>query len=77
MILETKKNVMDLQPGQSSVITSLIENVYTSKLMALGILPRTTVKMIRKAPFGNVFYIKLENHQLAIRAEEAKTIIIE
>lgn len=77
MILETKKNIMDLQPGQSSVITSLIENVYTSKLMALGILPRTTVKMIRKAPFGNVFYIKLENHQLAIRAEEAKTIIIE
>lgn len=75
--METKKNIMDLQPGQSSVITSLIENVYTSKLMALGILPRTTVKMIRKAPFGNVFYIKLENHQLAIRAEEAKTIIIE
>lgn len=77
LILNSERNLLDLRPGQSGIIVILKENVYTSKLLALGMLPKSNIKMIRKAPFGKVFYVKLDNHQIAIREEEAKTIIIE
>ena len=75
--MDTQSDLLALKPGQSGIISGLKENVYTSKLMALGVLPKATIKMVRKAPFGKVFYIKLDDHQLAVREEEAKTVIIE
>lgn len=75
--MASNKTLLTLQPGQSGLVVILTENSYTSKLMALGILPNTRIKMMRKAPFGKVFYIKLDSHQIAIRGEEANTVIIE
>lgn len=73
----SNKTLLTLQPGQSGMVVILAENSYTSKLMALGILPNTRIKMMRKAPFGKVFYIQLNSHQIAIRESEAITVIIE
>ncbi|HRO08390.1 MAG TPA: FeoA domain-containing protein [Saprospiraceae bacterium] len=75
--VDVQKPLLLLRPGRSGIVKVLIENQYAGKLLALGVLPDAVVKMVRKAPFGNVFYIKLDNHQLAIRAAEAESIIIE
>ena len=45
--------------------------------MNLGILPNTRITLVRRAPFGKTLYIKLGNYQMAIREEEAQTIILE
>jgi ferrous iron transport protein A len=67
----------DLRPGDSAYIAEVNENNFTCKLLNLGLLPRTKVTMVRKAPFGGAYYIKLGSHQLAVRIEEAASITVE
>jgi ferrous iron transport protein A len=71
-----KKTLAELEVGQTGIISILEENAYTCKLLNLGLLPSVQVKMVRKAPFGDAYYVKLEGHQLAIRRNEARTIKI-
>lgn len=68
-----------LQSGSLSTtyhIVYLDESPYTTKLMNLGIVPGCSVKIVRKAPFGQVFYIKAENNFVALRQEEMACIHI-
>jgi ferrous iron transport protein A len=75
--LDKRNTLASLAPGQSAFVSVLDENIYTCKLLNLGILPKTKVTMVRKAPFGGAFYIKLDHHQMAIREVEAATIYIQ
>lgn len=74
--MNNRKTLANLAPGQSAFVSVLDENIYTCKLLNLGILPKTKVTMVRKAPFGGAYYIKLDHHQMAMREEEASTIYI-
>lgn len=47
-----------------------------SKLMSMGILPGSQVNMIRKAPMGGGWYIKVDNKVIAMRAEELNCIVL-
>ena len=76
-LLKDHRTLATLAPGASALVSTLDENTYTCKLLNLGLLPKAKVTMVRKSPFGGAFYIKLEGHQLAMREEEAATIIIE
>jgi Fe2+ transport system protein FeoA len=57
-------------------ILYLDESPYTTKLINLGLVPGCTVRIVRKAPFGQVFYIKAENNFVALRQEEMACIHI-
>lgn len=70
-------NLSSLLPGESGIVKRIIEGSFTCKLLSLGVLPKTKVKMVRKSPLGDAFYIKLENYQLAVRKSEAETIFVE
>jgi ferrous iron transport protein A len=72
-----KKSVIDLKQGQWAYIKSLDELELTCKLMTLGILPKSKVEYIRKAPFGGALYLKINDHIVAVREEEASQIKIE
>lgn len=76
-VLNKLKSLADLKPGESAFISEVNENTYTCKLLNLGLLPRTKVTLVRKAPFGGAYYIKLGSHQLAVRIDEAASITIE
>ena len=76
-ILDPKRTLSSLKPGESAYVTILNECTITCKLLNLGLLPKTKVTLVRKSPFGGAYYIKLDGHQLAVRVEEAKTIYIE
>jgi ferrous iron transport protein A len=69
--------LLDLSLGQSATIAVVNETNLTCKILNLGLLPGTRVKMVRKSPFGGAYYIKLGSHQLAVREEEAASIFIE
>jgi ferrous iron transport protein A len=75
--LKVAKTIADLKAGESAKIVVLDEGGYTCKLLNLGLIPNTLVTMVRTAPFGGAYYIKLGDHQLAVRIEEAKTITLE
>jgi ferrous iron transport protein A len=71
------KTLLELPTGQSAKIAVVSESNLTCKLLNLGLLPGTEVTMVRKAPFGGAYYIKLGSHQLAVRDEEAASISVE
>ncbi|MBK9254727.1 MAG: ferrous iron transport protein A [Saprospiraceae bacterium] len=71
------KSLISLLPEEEGVIIKLSDHKYASKLMTLGVLQGVRVKIIRFAPFGGALYLQLPNHQIALRNDEAASIIIE
>jgi ferrous iron transport protein A len=54
----------------------LTDLAYSARLMEMGVLPGSLVKLIRKAPFGCPLYLQVGPHFLAIREKEATHIVI-
>lgn len=54
------------------------DDVFPSKLLDLGLIPETNIKIIQKSPMGGMYLIELQNEKsrIAIRAEIAKKIIV-
>ena len=65
-----------LKPGESAIVHSFRDEEMAYKLLSMGILPGSSVQMIRKAPFGGAFYIKADFQQFAIRNQEAECIVL-
>jgi len=65
-----------LKKGESRTIHSFSDEATACKLMSMGILPGSSVKLIRKAPFGGAIYIKADHQQFAIRNTEAACIVL-
>ena len=72
-----EKPLSTLSLGEIAYIKDCTDNSYACKLLTLGLLPKTQVCIVRKAPIGGALYIKLNGHQIAIRKEEADAIIVE
>ena len=70
------KELNALEPGHSATIRSFSDEATACKLMSMGILPGSTVKLVRKAPFGGAIYIKADNQQFAIRNSEAECVML-
>ena len=65
-----------LEPGKSATIQSFSDEETACKMMSMGILPGSIVKLVRKAPFGGAIYIKADNQQFAIRNKEAACVLL-
>lgn len=70
------KELIALEPGSSAIIRSFSDEATACKLMSMGILPGSKVKLVRKAPFGGAIYIKADNQQFAIRNSEAECVML-
>ncbi|EEX91744.1 ferrous iron transport protein A [Vibrio orientalis CIP 102891 = ATCC 33934] len=68
-----------LQQGQKATITSFTElsNDVRKKLMVMGLLPQTPVKLIRKAPMGDPLQVEVRGVSLAVRVNIADAIQVE
>jgi ferrous iron transport protein A len=68
-----------LQQGQKATITSFTElsNDVRKKLMVMGLLPQTPVKLIRKAPMGDPLQVEVRGVSLAVRVNIADAIRVE
>lgn len=53
------------------------DNALTRRLAALGCLPGTVLKVVRKAPMGDPLIIKFRGFSLAIRKQDAGYIFLE
>ena len=76
MTATTSRTVASLKEGETGVILSYSNDKVACKLLSMGVLPGKTLRLIRKAPFGGGFYLKVEEHILAIRESEASNILI-
>lgn len=47
-----------------------------SKLLAMGVLPGSKIRVVREAPFGGGIVVKVDNNYLALRKQEAACILL-
>ena len=74
--MSTQKNITHLQIGENAIIGEFSNGYVACKLMAMGLLPGSSVSLMRKAPFGGAYYIKAKNHYVALRKNEAENVIV-
>jgi len=69
-------SILDLHKGETGRIIDYLDKEIASRLLTLGLLPNTRIKYIRKSPFGGAHYVKFNGHSIALREEEASSIVI-
>ncbi|MDR1539680.1 MAG: ferrous iron transport protein A [Clostridiales bacterium] len=64
--------------GKTAVVKSLSsKGAIRRRLLDLGITPKTEVMVRKVAPLGDPIEIYLRGYELAIRLEDAKTIVVD
>lgn len=76
--LFTKMNLNQLGIRHKAIIDAFLTEEIPMKLLEIGLLPDTVVKIIQKAPFGGPLLIEFgkEKNRVAIRSEQASQIAI-
>jgi Fe2+ transport system protein FeoA len=68
----------DLKPGQSGTIVRMVGNgSLTQRLMEMGAVAGTKIRVIRYAPLGDPMEIELHSYRLSIRKSEASAVEVE
>jgi ferrous iron transport protein A len=68
----------ELEIGKSAVIKNVVgEGKLRRRLLEMGILPHTNIKIEKIAPFGDPIEIEIRGFNLSIRKEDANNIEVE
>lgn len=71
-------NINDLKVNQKGTIQKVEgEGVLRHRLLEMGLVPGTLVKMNKIAPLGDPIQITVRGYELSIRKEDAKLVILE
>ncbi len=75
---KTSMTLADLQKGESRTVVSVRgEDAVTRRLMEMGVIPGVAVRMVKSAPFGDPLEIKVRGYSLALRKNEAESVVLE
>ena len=75
---KTSMTLADLPKGESRKVVSVRgEDAITRRLMEMGVIPGVAVRMVKSAPFGDPLEIKVRGYSLALRRNEAESVVVE
>ncbi len=75
---KTTMTLADLGKGESrKVLLVRGEDVVTRRLMEMGLVPGVAVRMVKSAPFGDPLEINVRGYSLALRRNEAESVVLE
>lgn len=64
--------------GEEAVITAVGgEGALRLRLLDMGLIPRTTVQVVKIAPLGDPIELRVRGYALSLRKEDAKNISVE
>ena len=64
-----------LEIGKSaSVVAVHGQDVVSKRLMEMGVVPGTAIKVVKAAPFDDPIEIRVRGYSLAVRRNEAETV---
>ena len=67
-----------LPRGQDAVITAVGgEGVLRCRLLDMGLIPKTTVRVEKIAPMGDPIELRVRGYALSLRKEDARNITVE
>ncbi|MDW7690911.1 FeoA family protein [Flammeovirgaceae bacterium SG7u.111] len=70
------RSAANLKIGESGIVSDFLEEGTAAKLIEMGLLPGSRLRLIRTAPLGSPLYIKLDNSSVALRKDEAAHILL-
>lgn len=72
-------NLSELTVGSNATITALtgLSTDVRKKLMVMGLLPNTDIKLVRRAPMGDPLQVEVRGVSLAVRNTIAQAIEVE
>ena len=72
-----KPSLLELPIGQHAEIASIdCERRLSRRLMEMGLLPGTRVRVVRVAPLGDPIELRVRNYSLSVRRAEAARIAV-
>jgi len=70
-------SLADLRPGQAAEIVSIdCDRRMSRRLMEMGLLPGTEIRVVRVAPLGDPLELRLRDYSLSVRRSEAARIAV-
>lgn len=72
-----RKTLLDLETGQQAKIKLLSDKELQLKLMDMGCLPGSDISVAFKAPYDGPICVEVCGSKLALRRNEAASVIIE
>jgi Fe2+ transport system protein FeoA len=76
--MQRRHRILSELKAQESACTIACTNPELAcKLTAMGVLPGTRIEMVRQSPFGDAYYVKADGVRLALRTDEASSILLE
>ena len=67
-----------LQPGQSAYLRSIGgERSFRRRLMELGLLPGTPVRLVRRVSVGDLVELEVRGCHVSLRLAEAALLVVE
>ncbi len=72
-----KRSVAELKAGESGKIKGFSDSILSLKLMEMGCLPGSVIKMNYSAPLGDPIAYYIAGYNLSLRISEASSILIE
>jgi len=71
------RSVAELKSGETGIIKGFTDGVISLKLMEMGCLPGSIIKMNYTAPFGDPISYDVAGYNLTLRISEASCILID
>jgi len=71
------KTIASLKIGESGVVCGFTDELMSLKLLEMGCLPGSKIELDSIAPLGCPICINVSGYRLAIRMEEAATVLID
>ncbi len=71
-----QKTLCNLNIGEKGTVIGFTDELLSLKLLEMGILPGIEVIISHIAPFGDPIAVKLSHYLLALRRDEAETVLV-
>jgi ferrous iron transport protein A len=71
-------NLDALSPGASARLVSVGgDRAFRCRLMEMGLLPGTSVRLVRRADVGGVLELEVRGSRLTVRRGEARRLLVQ
>ena len=71
-----KQPVTTLKTGEEGIVSHFSDVQMAGKFVSMGVLPGSSVRVVRIAPFNGGYYLRVDDTNLVLRTEEAHSIIL-
>jgi ferrous iron transport protein A len=76
MVTQTAVPLNILSKDRKATISHFTDDLLATKMISIGVLPGSEVRIMQVAPLGGGMYLKVNNFKVAIRQAEASKIFV-